>query len=119
LPDGRVIETEHRNFITEVSRLGAAPFLNDAKILSDPSELGKEVEKRLQETRKAAEKWRDRHVKCRYKAFYWLQKSLTTFSNILDSYGGIIEIVKQVEPKFGYAYNALSVFLVVSEHHNF
>lgn len=97
-----------------MSKLGAESLLKEADKLNDLGKLEEEVKLRQLQTQQAVQKWRDKHVKCHYKAFRWLQKSLTTFSYILSSYGGIIEIVKQVEPKFGDAYSALSVFLVVS-----
>jgi hypothetical protein len=50
-----------------------------------------------------------------HKASAKLQSILTTFSSFLESYSGIVEVVKQASPQLGgVAYSMLSVFLMVS-----
>jgi hypothetical protein len=45
-----------------------------------------------------------------------LQSVITSFSSFLESYSGIVELMKDVNPQFGgIAYSILSVFLIVSD----
>ncbi len=73
-----------------------------------------QLERIVQELLVDGEDQRNKWVKNRSKASRHVQNFATKFSGFLESYSGIVEVVKGADQQYGgLAYGTLSVFLIV------
>ena len=78
-----------------------------------------ELEQMVQEAKGTTENVKGDWMKKRSKTSKYTQNFATKFSGFLESYSGIVEVVKGADQQYGgLAYATLSLFLIVSLHLN-
>ncbi|KAL8920303.1 MAG: hypothetical protein Q9172_004562 [Xanthocarpia lactea] len=74
-----------------------------------------ELEQMVQEAKGATENVKGDWMKKRSKTSKYTQKFATKFSGFLESYSGIVEVVRGADQQYGgLAYSTLSLFLIVA-----
>ena len=106
-----ILETQEEFVLDTYQRVPAIG--TDLLSVSELSTLEQIVQEVLEDAKDQKGRW----VKNRSKASTHVQKFATSFSSFLQSYSGIVEVVKGADQQYGgLAYGTLSMFLIVRGH---
>ncbi|KAL9035956.1 MAG: hypothetical protein Q9180_004576 [Flavoplaca navasiana] len=102
------------DFMKDIQQNKSLKRFSDSSVNNFP-----ELEQMVQEVKGDAENVKGDWRKKRSKASKYTQNFTTKFSGFLESYSGIVEVVKGADQQYGgLAYGTMSLFLIVSLHMN-